>query len=57
MNMIDTDPELLIPTAPLDKTVNTVETAQEDTSCAVTRKEEGALFDPFHCNMSPPWEI
>ena len=39
MNITYTDPELLIPTAPLDSTANIAEPAQEDTSCAATRKE------------------
>jgi hypothetical protein len=39
MIMIDLDPELLIQTAPLDRTVNTVEIVQEDTFCAVTHKK------------------
>jgi len=45
MNMIDTDPELLIPTAGLDETVTTVESVQEDTFYAVTRKGTSQLYN------------
>ena len=45
MNMIDTDPELLIPTAPLDRTVNTVEIVQKDTFCAATCKETSQFYN------------
>jgi dolichol-phosphate mannosyltransferase len=44
MNMIDTDPELLIPTAALDSPVNTVEIVQEEAFSAVTRKETVQLY-------------
>ena len=44
MNMIDTDPELLIPTAPLDRTENTVEIVQKDTFCAsATQRNQPVL--------------
>ena len=39
MNMTYTDPELLIPTVPLDSSVNALEAVQEDTCCEVAREE------------------
>ena len=45
MNMIDTDPELLIQTAPLDRTENTVEIVQKDTFCAATCKETSQFYN------------
>jgi glycosyltransferase involved in cell wall biosynthesis len=45
MNMIVADPELLIPTAPLDRTVNTLETTQEDALWPALRKETGQFYN------------
>jgi glycosyltransferase involved in cell wall biosynthesis len=45
MNMIDTHPELLIQTADLDRTVNTVELVQEDTLYAMMRKGTSQLYN------------
>ena len=45
MNMIVTDPELLIPTAPLDKTVNTLETTQEGALWPALRKETSQFYN------------
>ena len=45
MNMIDIDPELLIPTAPLDRTVNTLETRQEGALWPALRNETRQLYN------------
>jgi glycosyltransferase involved in cell wall biosynthesis len=43
--MIDTDPELLIQTAALDSTENTLETTQEGALWPALRKEPGQLYN------------
>ena len=45
MNMIDTEPGFLDRTADADRTPNTIENVQEDTSWAVTRKETSEPYN------------
>jgi len=44
MNVIDTDPELLIQTADLDRTVNTVDIVQKETLYAAARNETSQFY-------------